>query len=156
MRSDLVLWNRSHAPSRREAGPYTPERKALSVRKGSETNSSQIFIPSFIANETLLNLVKKHARCISGRSWEACRLAGRRGRGQHFEGYLTTGGLHPSVENAVSRPPIWHFIFSADIFWGNWRERERNGKTMKGTNTETHATNENEKRVFVLRLGFLN
>lgn len=39
------------------AWPKTPDF-ALSERKGYETNSSQIFIPSFIANETLLNLVK--------------------------------------------------------------------------------------------------
>lgn len=40
-------------------------RSPFGAKGCSETNSSQIFIPSFIANETLLNLVKTRGVILS-------------------------------------------------------------------------------------------
>lgn len=154
MRSDLVLWNRSHAPSPVGGRGLKRQNKPFRCERVQRDKFEPNFHSKFYCQWNFTEFGQKRAvyfwKCVL--FWRFWPVGGR---GQHFEGYLTARvGSTPFRKRPVT--PIKTFSQFRHL-WGNWKQKRAQWEeTMKGTNTETHATNENEKRVFVLRLGFLN
>lgn len=133
---------------------FQTQRTKRQTNKQTTTNSSQIFIPSFIANETLLNLVEPLPLAIQQETKKFESIVWKR-----------PGDRNPpnSIRSFSAKDYLSGFwLLIAAIFrtkknfFLRLTKKEKERREENAANKQHTTTNENEKRVFVFRLDFLN